>query len=444
MDFKITDITSLCKRRGLIFAGSQIYGGLAGFWDYGPLGVQLKRNIEDLFWRKFVIDRDDIYGIESSILMNSKVWEASGHTGAGFADPLVEDLKTKQRYRVDTFLEDLGHDVVGKDINELQAIIDSNQIKSPDGNDLSKIRQFNMMFKTQTGAVVEESDNLYLRPETAQGMFVNFGNVQTSQQPDLPFGIAQIGKAFRNEISPRDFTFRSREFTQMEIEYFCRQENREEVFEQFRQNMIDFMKLVGLKDDQIVEVEVEESERAHYSQRTIDFEFKFPFGQKELAGLADRGQFDLKNHQTHSNQDLSYITKDDQTKLTPVCIEPTFGLDRLILAVICASYRFDKDNDRTYLSFPEIIAPVRYAVSPLLKNKPELVAKARQVYQICKDKYHLVAFDDHGNIGKRYRRQDEIGTPYCLVVDFQTLEDETVTIRRRDDLTQKRIKIDQI
>ena len=440
----IKEIASLCKRRGLIFPGSDIYGGLSGCWDYGPLGVQLKRNIEDLFWDEFVVNRDDIYGIETAILMNSKIWQASGHTGAGFADPLVEDLVTKQRYRADTLLEDLGYKTDNKTIEQLQKIINDEQIKSPSGNKLSEIRQFNMMFETKIGAVADNSSTVYLRPETAQGMFVNFANILDSQQPSIPFGIAQIGKAFRNEISPRDFIFRSREFNQMEIEYFCEEGDREKVFEQFRKEMADFMKLVGLKANQWAEVEIKSNQLAHYCQRAVDFEFKYPFGQNEVAGLHDRGQFDLKNHQTHSGRNLSYVRRSDQTKLIPICIEPTFGLDRLILAVICASWRKDEKNNRTYLALPERVAPIRYAVSPLLKNKPELVAKAREVYRICKDKYRLVAFDDHGNIGKRYRRQDEIGTPHCLVIDFQTLEDDTVTIRSRDDLSQKRIKIDKI
>ena len=432
----------MCKRRGFIYPGSDIYGGLAGSWDFGPLGVELKRRIKDLWWQTFVINRSDIYGLESAILMSAKVWQASGHTAAGFGDPLVEDLVNQKRYRADHLLSQQGLEVDGLTVSDLNDLIKKHQINSPDGNQLSPVRQFNMMFTTQVGPT--SHNKTYLRPETAQGMFVNFKNIIDSYQPDLPFGLAQIGKAFRNEISPRDFIFRTREFEQMEIEYFCQPTDRQVVFDAWQKRMIQFFELVGLNPDRLHLIEVPANQRAHYSQRTVDFEFDFPFGRAELAGLADRGHFDLNNHQAQSGVNLSYIDKQTQTKIEPVCIEPTFGLERLILALLTAAYRDDPDNQRIYLALKPNIAPIQYCVSPLLKNKPQLVTKAKQVYQLLRDKYTHVAWDDSGNIGRRYRRQDEIGTPYCVVVDFQTLDDDSVTVRQRDDLNQQRLLISDI
>lgn len=439
------DIISLCKRRGFVYQGSEIYGGLAGTWDYGPLGVQLKRKINNLWWKTFVEDRDDMYGIDAAILMNQRVWEASGHVG-GFNDPLVEDLKTKKRYRADHLLEDNDIDPTGMSFEAMNVVIRDKKLKSPDGNDLGEVRQFNMMFKTHIGAAEDEASISYLRPETAQGMFVNFRNVVDSFYPDVPFGTAQIGKAFRNEISPRDFIFRVRELEQMEIEYFVQPDNWREIFDNWLKLQKEFLLSLGLPEAGIHQVEISAEDRAHYSKHSVDTEFDFPFGQKELLGLAYRTDYDLSKHQEYSGKNLEYRPKDGSAPYIPHVIEPTFGLDRLFLAVIASAYRQDEVNGekRLYLALPEELSPVRYCVSPLLKNKPELVTKAREVFTVLKKKYSAVMWDDNGNIGKRYRRQDEIGTPYCVVVDFDTLEDDTVTVRNRDTTEQTRIPINEL
>lgn len=421
-------IESLCKRRGFIFQGSELYGGLAGTWDYGPLGVALKKNIERLWWHRFVESREDMHGIESAILMNPRVWEASGHV-AGFSDPLTECTKCKHRFRADQ-LDD--------------------KTKCPDcGGALGPERQFNMMFSTQIGAVEDSSAKVYLRPENAQGMFVNYKNILDSLHPKLPFGIAQIGKAFRNEITPRDFTFRTREFNLMEFEYFVKPSEWEKYFEYWRYQMQEWIEQVGIDGQRVHELEVAPEDRAHYSKRTTDFEFDFPFGRKELYGLACRGDFDLKQHQEHSSVNLEYLDEEAATdspdrKFLPYCVEPSFGLDRTILAVLTSAYREDiskPDEVRPYLAFKPAVAPVVCAVSPLLKNKPELVEMARRVYDILKAEFGRVMWDDNGNIGKRYRRQDEIGTPWCIVIDFDSLTNSDVTIRDRDTGEQERVMI---
>ena len=384
-------IVSLCKRRGFVFPGSEIYGGFAGTYDWGSLGVALKNNLQQNWWKKFVDGRRDIYGVDAAIIMNPKVWESSGHV-AGFSDP------------------------------------------TPDG------QQFNVMFKTQAGAG-EEATTAYLRPETAQGMFVNFKNTIDAFHPKLPFGMAQIGKAFRNEIAPRDFLFRQREFEQMEIEYFVREMEWEKYFEYWKGEMLEWMEEIGFDMVKVHELEVGDNERAHYSKKTIDFEFDYPFGRKELFGLAYRTDFDLKNHK------LEYIDEEQGEKIIPHAIEPTFGVDRAILALLLSSYREDEKGGeiRSYLKLKPNIAPVICAVSPLLKNKPELVEYANtKVYAPLKAEFGRVAWDDNGNIGKRYRRQDEIGTPFCIVVDFDTLNDDTVTVRDRDTGEQERVKTDNL
>ncbi len=439
----LDDLVSLCKRRGFLYQGSEIYGGLSGTWDFGPLGVQLKRNITDLWWRMFVEQRPDIYGLDSAIIMNSQVWKASGHLD-GFVDLVVEDIVTKKRYRADHLLEEEGIKITDFGLENIAKLIEQHKLKSPDGNQLSIPIRFNMMFQTRIGVDDAQAQTVYLRPETAQGIFVNFKNVVDSLQPDLPFGIAQIGRSFRNEISPRDFVFRTREFEQMEIEYFCRVDDWQKIFEDFRQQFYEWFKAIGISVDLISEFEVPKSERAHYSQRTIDFLFEFPFGRKELYGLAYRGDYDLRQHQELSGKSLEYVDKNTQEKFLPVCIEPSLGVERTFLALMQSVYRQDKTNQRVYLAFPPEIAPNRYAVSPLVANKAELVQKARQVFQILQTKYGRVVWDDHSNIGKRYRRQDEIGTPWCIVIDFQTLEDGTVTRRDRDTLKQVRIKISEL
>lgn len=422
------EIVSLAKRRGFIYPGSDVYGGLSGTWDYGPLGVALKRNIMQLWWKMFVDEREDMYGIDAAILMNQKVWQASGHVDT-FTDPLVECSNCHGRFRADKL----------DDPNKCPSC-------SKEGT-FGEARQFNMMFKTNVGPVDDEASISYLRPETAQGIFTNYKNVLDSFYPDLPFGLAQQGKAFRNEISPRDFIFRSREFEQMEIEYFVDPAKWEESFEHWRQQVWKWTQALGLPDDTVHELEVEEKDRAHYSKRTIDFEFDFPIGREELLGLAYRTDFDLGNIQRVSGKNVDYTIKGTNTKFVPHVIEPSFGVERALMAVLATAYTEDEVNGekRIVMKFPEHLAPVRYAVSPLVRNKPELVAKAREVYAILKKKYGAVMWDDNGNIGKRYRRQDEIGTPHCVVIDFDTLEgDGTVTVRDRDTTEQKRVTIDEL
>ncbi len=416
----------MAKRRGFIYQGSEVYGGLSGTWDYGPLGTKLKRNIKDAWLKMFVDGWDDMHQVDAAILMNKKVWEASGHVDT-FTDPLVECSNCKSRFRADHLDGD----------------------KCPNcgkTGTFGEARQFNMMFKTNVGPVDDENSVSYLRPETAQGIFTNYKNVLDSFYPDLPFGIAQIGKAFRNEISPRDFVFRSREFEQMEVEYFVDPTKWEESFEHWRKDIHVFLEQLGLDPAKIHELEVQDDDRAHYSKRTIDFEYDFPHKKDELLGLAYRTDFDLKNIQDNSGKNMEYTVKGTNEKFIPHVIEPSFGVERLLMAVLASAYKVDEQNgeQRVYLALPEDLAPVRYAVSPLLKNKPELVEKAREVYKALKKKYGNVMWDDNGNIGKRYRRQDEIGTPHCVVIDFDTLEDDTVTIRDRDTTEQNRIKIDEL
>jgi glycyl-tRNA synthetase len=442
---KMENIVSLAKRRGFIYPGSDVYGGLSGTWDYGPLGVALKRNIIGLWWKMFVEDRDDMHGIDAAILMNQKVWRASGHVDT-FTDPLVEDLVTKQRYRADHLLKDAGFSADGLSMDDMTRLIVENGIKSPNKNDLSSVRTFNMMFKTNVGPVDDEASISYLRPETAQGIFTNYKNVVDTLYPDLPFGLAQQGKAFRNEISPRDFIFRSREFEQMEIEYFVDPAKWEEAFEHWRQQVWAWTKALGLSDENVHELEVTETDRAHYSKRTIDFEYDFPIGREELLGLAYRADFDLMNIQNNSGKNMEYNVKGLNTKFVPHVIEPSFGVERALMAVLSEAYTEDEVNGekRIYLRLPHHLAPIRYAISPLVRNKPELVERARDIYAQMKKIYGAVAWDDNGNIGKRYRRQDEIGTPFCVVIDFQTMEDGTVTIRDRDTTEQRRVTVDEL
>lgn len=442
---KMEAIVSLAKRRGFIYQGSEVYGGLSGTWDYGPLGVSLKRNIMQLWWKMFVDSRDDMYGVDAAILMNQKVWQASGHVDT-FVDPLCEDTVNKRRYRTDHILKDKGIDPTGMNMQQMDEAVRENGIKSPDGNPLSESRTFNMMFETHVGPVADDSSVSYLRPETAQGIFTNYKNVVDNFYPDLPFGIAQQGKAFRNEISPRDFIFRSREFEQMEIEYFVHPEKWAESFDALLKDIYEFLDALGLPRESVHELEVPEEDRAHYSKRTIDIEFDFPIGKEELLGLAYRTDFDLGNIQRVSGKSMEYGVKGTNERFVPHVIEPSFGVERALMAVLSSAYTEDEVNGekRVFLKFPEHLAPVKYAVSPLLKNKPELVEKAREVYQILKKKHGNVMWDDNGNIGKRYRRQDEIGTPYCVVVDFDSLEDNSVTIRERDTTTQTRVAIDTL
>lgn len=444
---KMEKIISLCKRRGLIYQGSEIYGGLAGTWDYGPLGLALKNNIKKIWWHRFVELPKNMYGIDAAILMNQNVWKASGHVD-GFSDPLVEDIKTKKRYRADHLLEDSGINPAGMDLKTMSEKIKEAGIKSPDGNNLGEVRQFNMMLKTHVGAMEDEAAISYLRPETAGGMFVNYKNIIDSFHPKLPFGMAQIGKAFRNEIAPRDFTFRTREFEQMEIEYFVKPKDWEISFEDFRKDIHNYIRDIGLLAEHVHELEVPSEDRAHYSKRTIDFEFDYPFGRKELYGLAYRTDFDLSAHQKHSKVDLSYYDEESKERFIPHVIEPSLGVDRTVLAILSDAYTEDEINGekRTFLKLSPRVAPVLVSVFPLLKNKPELVKKAVNIYEILRKKFgSRVNYDDNGNIGKRYRRQDEIGTPLCITVDFETIENNSgVTIRNRDDGKQQRVPVEKL
>ena len=439
-------IVSLAKRRGFIYQGSDVYGGLSGTWDYGPLGVALKRNIMNLWWQMFVDSRDDMYGVDASILMNQKVWQASGHVDT-FSDPLVEDVKTGMRYRADHLLKDQGYEAEGLSLSDITQLIRDKGLKSPEGNELSDARTFNMMFSTTVGPYADEKSISYLRPETAQGIFTNYKNIVDNFYPDLPFGIAQQGKAFRNEISPRDFVFRSREFEQMEIEYFVHPNDWESAFDALLTDVHTYLQALGLPADHIHELDVPKNDRAHYSERTIDIEFDYPIGREELMGIAYRTDFDLSNIQRVAGKNMQYSVKGTNEKVLPHVIEPSFGVERVLMAVLSTAYTEDEVNGekRIVMKFPEHLAPIKYCVSPLLKNKPELVAKAREVYATLKSKYGNVMWDDNGNIGKRYRRQDEIGTPYCVVIDFETIEkDGLVSVRDRDTTAQTRISADEL
>lgn len=442
-------IVSLAKRRGFVFPGSDVYGGLKGTWDFGPLGVVLNNNIKREWWSMFVDGREDMYGLDASILMNEKVWESSGHV-AGFFDPLIEDLETGERFRADHLLSDVGIEAEGMSLEELDAAIAANKIKSPHGNELSPARQFNMMFETKIGP--EGKEKTYLRPETAQGIFVNFKNVVDSMSPKMPFGIAQTGKAFRNEIAPREWLFRVREFEQMEIEYFVKEETWKEEYETLLTDIRAWHAHIGLAPENIREFEVPENDLAHYSKRTIDFEYNYPGkGFDELAGFAYRTDHDLQAHMKGSGQSMEYI-EPDGSRFVPHVLEPSFGVGRAFTAILCEAYTEDEigDSARVYLKLPAHLAPYRVAVSPLLKNKPQLVEKAREVFTLLRAEFGTVAWDDNGNVGKRYRRQDEIGTPHCVVIDFDTLGDEsperadTVTVRDRDTGEQVRVAIGEL
>lgn len=417
-------IISLCKRRGFIYQGSEIYGGLAGTWDYGPMGVLLKNNLKNLWWRRFVLDRTDMYGMDASILMNQEVWKASGHV-EGFTDPMIECPKCNARYRRDHLPYDINYD--------------GEMLCTKCKGVLGEAKQFNMMFKTSVGAVDDSASVSYLRPETAQGIFVNFKNVVDSFHPKLPFGIGQIGKAFRNEITPRDFVFRVREFEQMEVEYFVKSSDWERAFKMWQNVMNEWISEVGIDSKKTHEVEVSDEDRAHYSKRTIDFEFEYPFGQKELYGLAYRTDYDLKNHK------ISF-SDDNDGEIIPHVIEPSLGVDRTLLALLVSAYTEDEmgDEKRVFLKIKPYLAPIKVAVFPLLKNKENLVKEAEDIFTALKKEIPDISFDDNGNIGKRYRRQDEIGTPFCVTIDFDTLEDGTVTLRDRDTGKQERIHKDKL
>ena len=440
-------IVSLAKRRGFIWQGSEVYGGMRGTWDYGPLGLALKRKIMNEWWEFFVENREDMFGVDAAIIMNPKVWKASGHA-ATFADPLVEDLKTGERYRADHLLKDAGIEAEGLSNEKITEIIREKGLKSPKGNDLSDVRSFNMMFQTNVGAVVNENSVAYLRPETAQGIFTNYKNVVDAFYPSLPFGLAQQGKAFRNEISPRDFVFRSREFEQMEIEYFVKPENWESEFEKLLKLVRKFLtEKMGLPKESLFELEVPAEDRAHYSKRTVDFEFNYPIGKEELMGIAYRTDFDLGNIQRASGKSMEYTDKQTREKFIPHVIEPSFGVERLLMAVLSNAYTEveSEGKTRTYLALPENLAPTKIIVAPLLKNKEALVEKAKEVYSELRKKYKNVEFDLSGKVGKVYAKADEIGVPKVVVIDFETVEgDGLVSVRNRDDASQIRVKSSEI
>ena len=440
-------IVSLAKRRGFIWQGSEVYGGMRGTWDYGPLGLALKRKIMNEWWDFFVENREDMFGVDAAIIMNPKVWKASGHA-ATFADPLVEDLKTGERYRADHLLKDAGIEAEGLSNEKITEIIREKGLKSPKGNDLSDVRSFNMMFQTNVGAVVNENSVAYLRPETAQGIFTNYKNVVDAFYPSLPFGLAQQGKAFRNEISPRDFVFRSREFEQMEIEYFVNPKNWEAEFEKLLNLVREFLtQKMGLPKESLFELEVPAEDRAHYSKRTVDFEFNFPIGKEELMGIAYRTDFDLGNIQRASGKSMEYTDKQTREKFIPHVIEPSFGVERLLMAVLSNAYTEVESEGkiRTYLALPENLAPTKIIVAPLLKNKEALVEKAKEVYSELRKKYKNVEFDLSGKVGKVYAKADEIGVPKVVVIDFETVEgDGLVSVRNRDDASQIRVKSSEI
>ena len=426
-------LVSLAKRRGFVFPGSDIYGGLAGTWDLGPLGAELAHNIKNLWWDHFVKKHPENYGLASSILMPEAVWSASGHLD-GFSDPMEECKKCKKRWRVD--------EIQGRPTSKRTSDV---QICPECKGELGEVRQFNLMFKTHAGAVAADENAVYLRPEIAQGMFVHFKNVLDTMRPTLPFGIAQIGKAFRNEIAPRDFLFRAREFDLMEFEYFVRESEWEEHFEKWRKEMWAWVEKVGITKDLVHELEVPKEDRAHYSKRTIDFEFDFPFGRNELYGLAYRGDHDLVEHAKHSGADLRYTDPVSGEKFLPHVVEPTFGLGRTVLAVLLSAYCEDElgGEKRVLLKLDPKIAPIKIAVFPLVSNKENIVAKAREVFEMLVPQIET-RWDDIGNIGKRYRRQDEIGTPWCVTIDYQTLEDDTVTVRDRDTGNQERVSVKEL
>ena len=419
-------IVSLCKRRGFIYPGSEIYGGLANTYDYGPLGVELKNNIKKLWWKYFINDRDDMVGIDGGILMNAKIWQATGHI-ENFKDSLVECKKCHQRFRADKI----------KDVSKCNLC----------EGELTEAKLFSGMFKTAIGPVEKEGEIVYLRPETAQSIFVNFKNVLNSTNKKISFGIGQIGKAFRNEITTGNFIFRTLEFEQMEIEYFINPEaDWNEIFNGWVDYMNGFMDIIGLNRGKMFNNEIPESERAFYSKRTIDMEYQFPFGQDELWAIAYRADYDLKKHQEYSGQNLEYFDDKSGKKYIPNVIEPTFGVDRTLLAILSEAYDEEKISDtdaRTVLHFNNRVAPYKIAVFPLLANKEKLIEKARYIYNELKKDF-LVFWDERGNIGKRYRYQDEIGTPYCVTVDFDSLEDGAVTVRDRDSMKQERIKVEEL
>ncbi len=443
-------IVNLCKGRGFIFPGSEIYGGLANAWDYGPLGVQMKNNIKAAWWKKFVQENPYNVGLDCSILMNPTVWQASGHLG-GFSDPLMDCKNCKARHRADNLIEEymkkkgIEENIAGWSNEQLENYIKEKSIVCPicGKSDFTPIRKFNLMFKTFQGVTEDSSSTIYLRPETAQGIFVNFKNVQRSTRKRVPFGIGQIGKSFRNEITPGNFIFRVREFEQMELEFFCQPGTDLEWFNYWKNFCHNWLLEIGIKDENLKLRDHDQEELCFYSKATTDFEFKFPFGWGELWGVADRTDYDLSQHAKFSGKDLTYQDPVTNEKYIPYVIEPSLGVERLMLAYLCNAYdeeQLENGESRVVMHFHPAIAPYKVAILPLQKNLSE---KAREIYAQL-SKHFMVDYDEAGSIGKRYRREDEIGTPLCVTVDFDTLENDTVTVRDRDTMQQIRLHVDEL
>ncbi len=455
-DLSMVELIALCKNRGFIFAGSEIYGGLSNSWDYGPLGVELKNNIKSAWWKRFVQEEPHNVGLDSAIIMNPRVWEASGHV-SGFSDPLIDCKKCRTRHRADKLIEnwlseqekkgnkiEIGS-VEAMNDAEMQDFIKNNNITCPNCNtcDFTPIRKFNLMFKTFIGVTEENKDTVYLRPETAGGIFVNFKNVLRSTRSKLPMGVCQIGKAFRNEITPGNFIFRTREFEQMEMEFFCQPDSASDWHKYYRTACFDFLVDIGVDKNSLRLRDHSKEELVFYSAATTDIEFKYPFGWGELWGIANRTNYDLTQHQNYSGEDLTYTDPFTNESYIPYVVEPSVGVDRMFLALLCSAYRVEKldaDDERVVLGFKPSIAPIKVAVLPLSKKLEE------PAFELFKklNKHFRCEYDTTGSIGKRYRRQDEIGTPYCITFDFDSLEDGAVTVRDRDSMEQTRIKIDDL
>ncbi|MDE6471826.1 MAG: glycine--tRNA ligase [Clostridia bacterium] len=450
-DLTMDKLVALCKGRGFIFAGSEIYGGLANTWDYGPLGVELKNNVKRAWWKKFVQENTLNTGLDSAILMNPNVWVASGHVG-GFSDPLMDCKSCKTRHRADNLIEDyiarkkLDLSIAGWSNEKMEKYIADNKIPCPScGNcNFTGVRQFNLMFKTFQGVTEDTTNTVYLRPETAQGIFVNFLNVQRTSRMKVPFGIGQIGKSFRNEITPGNFIFRVREFEQMELEFFCKPGTDLEWFGYWKEFCKNWLLGLGIKEDRLKLRDHDPEELSHYSNATTDFEFKFPFGWGELWGIADRTDFDLNAHAKVSGKNLEYTDPVTNEKYVPYVIEPSLGVERMVLALLCNAYEeqeLEGGDSRVVMHFHPAIAPYKVAVLPL--QKKALGEKSEELYRQLSKKFSAT-YDETASIGKRYRRQDEIGTPYCVTVDFDTLEDNCVTVRERDSMQQERVAIDNL
>ena len=446
-------IVALCKGRGFVFPGSEIYGGLANTWDYGPLGVELKNNVKKAWWKKFVQENPYNVGLDAAILMNPQVWVASGHVG-GFSDPLMDCKECKERFRADKVIEDwcqangfdLGKSVDALSQAEMKEFVEEHNIPCPTcgKHNWTDIRQFNLMFKTFQGVTEDAKNTVYLRPETAQGIFVNFQNIQRTTRKKLPFGVCQIGKSFRNEITPGNFTFRTREFEQMELEFFCKPGEDMEWFQYWRGFCRDWLLSLGMKEEHLRLRDHAKEQLSHYSKATTDFEFLFPFGWGELWGIADRTDYDLSQHSKFSGESMEYLDPVTNEKYIPYCVEPSVGVDRVALAFLCDSYdeeQLEGGDTRVVLHLHPALAPYKAAVLPLQKNK--LGDKAREVYAMLAKKFS-VDYDETGSIGKRYRRQDEVGTPMCITVDFDTLETGMVTVRDRDTMQQEHVAIDDL